>query len=52
MSVFDKIKVGLEEAISYEQGTLEAKTSKLSVTPVNQYDAAEIKSIRKSAGFT
>ncbi|MBD5094630.1 MAG: helix-turn-helix domain-containing protein [Subdoligranulum sp.] len=52
MSVFDKIKVGLEEAIAYEQGSLEAKTTRLSVMPVAQYDAAEIKSIRKNAGFT
>ena len=52
MSVFDKIKTGLEEAIAYEQGTLEARTTKLSVTPVDRYDAAEIKGIRKSTGFT
>lgn len=52
MSVFDKIKTGLEEAIAYEQGTLEARTTKLSVTPVDRYDATEIKGIRKSTGFT
>ena len=52
MGTFDKIKAGLEEAIAYERGTLEARTTKLSVTPVDRYNAAEIKEIRKSAGFT
>lgn len=52
MGVFDQIKAGLEEAIAYEQGTLEAKTTKLTVIPVDCYDAAEIKKIRKSTGFT
>ncbi len=52
MSVFDKIKTGLEEAIAYEQGTLEAKTTKMSVVPVDRYEAAEIKTIRKNTGLT
>lgn len=52
MSVFDKIKNGLEEAIAYERGTLPAKTTKLSVTPVSRFEAEEIRSIRKSTGFT
>ena len=51
MSVFNKIKTGLEEAISYEQGRTEARTTKLSVAPVDRYDAAEIRAIRQSAGF-
>ena len=29
MSAFDKIKLGLEEAIAFEKGTLPAKTAKL-----------------------
>ena len=52
MGVFDKIKTGLEEAIAYEQGTLKARTTTLSVTPVDRYTADEIKAIRKSTGFT
>ena len=31
MSAFDKIKLGLEEAIAYEKGDLPAKTTVLSV---------------------
>lgn len=52
MSVFEKIKAGLEEAIAYEQGRVDAKTTKLSVAPIANYDAEEIKSIRKSTGLT
>ena len=33
MSAFDKIKLGLEEAISYEKGTLPAKTT---LKPIRQ----------------
>ena len=52
MSLFDKIKIGLEEAIAYEQGTLDAKTRKMTVQPVSHYAPAEIKAIRISAGMT
>lgn len=52
MKVFDKIKNGLEEAIAYEQGMLEAKTTKLTITPISRFDASEIKNIRKSTGLT
>ena len=52
MGVFDKIKTGLEEAIAYEQGTLEARATKLTVEPVCHYDAKEIKDIRINAGMT
>lgn len=52
MSVFDKIKLGLEEAIAYEEGTIEAKTKKMTVLPVNHFEPAEIKDIRLNAGMT
>ena len=52
MSIYDQIKAGLEEAIAYEQGTLKAKTTKLSVEPLKHYDASQIKAIRKSTGLT
>lgn len=52
MSVFEKIKIGLEEAIAYERGELEATTHRMSVEPVAHYAPAEIKSIRKNTGFT
>ena len=52
MSAFDKIKLGLEEAISFEKGTLPAKTAKLTIVPVEKYQADEIKRIRNSTGLT
>jgi len=52
MGAFDKIKMGLEEAIAYERGTLEAHTKKMTVQPICHFDASEIRDIRISAGMT
>ncbi len=52
MSVFDDIKVGLNEAIEYEKGKIKANTRIISVTPVEEFTASEIKDIRKNAGMT
>lgn len=52
MGVFDKIKLGLEEAIAYENGTLEATTKKITIAPICRYDASSIKKIRNTAGMT
>ena len=52
MSVFDEIKTGLSQAIDYEKGLIKADTKKLSVMPVEEFSANEIKSIRNNAGLT
>lgn len=52
MSVFDEIKLGLNEAIEYEKGNLRADTRTLSVTPIETFTAGEIKDIRKNTGMT
>ena len=52
MSVFSDIKAGLNEAIEYEKGNLKANTRTLSVTPIEEFTASEIKDIRKKAGMT
>ena len=52
MSVFDEIKIGLNEAIEYEKGNLKANTITLSVTPIEEFTANEIKDIRKNTGMT
>jgi len=52
MSVFDDIKTGLNQAIEYEKGNLKAKTRTLSITPIEEFTASEIKDIRKNAGLT
>ena len=52
MGVFDDIKTGLAQAIEYEKGNLKAKTTILSVAPVDVFTPGEIKNIRKSTGLT
>ena len=52
MSVFDEIKTGLNQAIEYEKGNLKAKTNTISVAPVEEFTANEIKDIRKNTGMT
>ena len=52
MSVFDEIKIGLQQAIDYEQGVLQAKSTKLSVLPPDLFTAQEIKAIRAGTGLT
>lgn len=52
MSVFNDIKSGLNEAIEYERGNLKAHTRTLSITPVEEFTASEIKEIRKNTGMT
>ena len=52
MSAFDKIRLGLEEAIAYEKGELPARAKQLSIRPVERYQADEIKQIRASTGLT
>ena len=52
MSAFNKIKTGLEEAIAYERGELEAKVTRRSIQPVVHYRPGEIKAIRQQAGMT
>lgn len=52
MSVFDEIKTGLLQAVEYEKGNLKAGTKKMSVAPLEQFTAAEIKNIRRKSGLT
>ena len=52
MSLFDDIKTGLNQAIEYEKGNLKAKTTTLTIEPVERFKPEEIKLIRKSTGLT
>ena len=52
MSVFEEIKLGLNQAIDYEKGKLKANTKTITVTPVEVFTAGEIKKIRENAGLT
>ena len=51
-SLFDDLKEGLEEAISYERGTGSAKTKTYMISPVKEYNNKEIREIRIKAGMT
>ena len=52
MTLFEEIKLGLNQAIEYEKGNLEANTKLLSIAPVECFSAADIKSIRSNTGMT
>ena len=52
MSIFNELKKGLEEAIAFEEGKLNARVKTASVTPVVRYSASDIKKIRQDAGLT
>ncbi len=52
MSVFDDIKLGLEQAIEYEKGNLKAKKTTLSILPLDEFTSAEIKEIRNNTGLS
>ena len=45
LSVYDKIKTGLEEAIAFERGELSSHTSEMTIQPVDFLDADEIQHI-------
>lgn len=50
MKVYDGIMQGLNEAIAYNEGKVQAKT--MSIEPVPDFEAIEIKSIRNELGMT
>ena len=52
MSLFEEIKAGLNEAIEYEKGNLKANSRTLTITPIEEFTANEIKDIRKNTGMT
>lgn len=52
MGVFDDIKTGIEQAISYEKGTLKSKSTTLSIASVDTFSPSDIKQIRVNTGLT
>lgn len=52
MSIFDEIKLGLNEAIEFEKGNVQAKKVTLSILPLDTFTPAEIKEIRNKTGLT
>ena len=52
MNVYEGIMQGLNEAVAYNEGKLEARTKKMSIEPVPEMQAEDIKAIRKNVGMT
>ena len=52
MKVYDGIMQGLNEAVAYNQGKIKARTKTISVEPVPEFEATEIKNIRNELGMT
>ena len=48
MSVYEGIMNGLQEAIDYNKGKIEARSNVLSIDPVPKFEADDIKSIRNA----
>lgn len=52
MSVYEGIMKGLQEAVEYTDGKINARKNKLSVTPLRIFNAEEIRKIRKDMQMT
>ena len=52
MAIFDDIKLGIEQAIEYEKGNLNAKKTTLTIAPTEVFSAQDIKNIRRKTGLT
>ena len=52
MNVYEGIMQGLNEAVAYNEGKLNVKTNTISISPVPEFEAAEIKQIRNTLGMT
>ena len=51
-SLFDDLKLGLEEAIEYEKGDGTARIETIEIVPVKEFSCKEIRDIRMKAGMT
>ncbi len=52
MKVYDGIMQGLEEAVAYNEGKIKARTKTISIEPVPDFEAGEIKKLRNELGMT
>lgn len=50
--LYEGIMKGLNEAVAYAGGELKLKSTKLTVVPVREYKADEVKKIRNDLGMT
>ena len=52
INIFESIINGLQEAVNYEDGKLTARTMQISVAPLPEITAEEIKDVRKQFRMT
>lgn len=52
MTVYEGIMQGLNEAIAYNEGKINARTKTISIEPVPAFEATEIRGIRHELGMT
>lgn len=52
MNIFESIMTGLNEAVEYEKGNLTAKKTTITVEPLPEISAEDIKNIRNEIGLT
>ena len=52
MNVFESIVNGLNEAIEYEKGNPSAKTATITIEPLPEITAEEVKAVRNNVGLT
>ncbi len=52
MSVYESIITGLNEAVEYEKGKGKVRTVKLTVAPIPDFTADEIKALRQALKIT
>ena len=49
---YDELKIGLNEAVKIERGSLKGRKTIYEIQPVKKYDNTQIKRIRASVGMT
>lgn len=52
MTFYDEIMNGLQEALDYNEGKIKARTKTISIEPVPDFNAMDIKRIRVELGMT
>lgn len=52
MSVYTSIMQGLDEAVKYQEGKIDARKTKITVKPVESFTSEDIKQIRKRVGLS
>jgi putative transcriptional regulator len=52
MNVYESVMQGLNEAVEYQQGKINARKVKLTIKPVDTFDTEDIRQIRHRTGLS